>query len=103
MYAVFKSGGKQRRVQAGETVRLEKLAGEEGDSVSFDQVLAVHNGQELSLGSPFVEGAKVSGEIVAHGRGRKITVLKFKRRKNYKRKLGHRQSYTDVRITDISG
>lgn len=102
MYAIIRSGGKQYRVQEGDSVNLERLEGDEGTTVTFDDVLAVGEGKELKLGKPLVEGAKVEGEIVIQGRARKIIVFKFKRRKNYKRKKGHRQYFTRVKITSIS-
>ena len=102
MFAVFESGGKQHRVVEGEVVRLERLDGEPGDAVTFDRVLMVAEGDEVSIGAPLVEGSRVTGEVVVQGRGRKIRVIKFKRRKNYLRKKGHRQAFTDVRITAIT-
>lgn len=103
MFAVFESGGKQHRVVEGEVVRLERLAGEPGDEVVFDRVLMVADGDDVAIGSPLVEGGRVTGEVVDQGRDRKIRVIKFKRRKNYLRKKGHRQHFTDVRITAITG
>lgn len=102
MFAVFESGGKQHRVQEGDLVRLEKLEVEAGDAVTFDRVMLVGEGDELSIGTPLVDGGKVTAEVVAHGRGDKVVIIKFKRRQNYHRKLGHRQSYTEVRVTGIS-
>ncbi len=103
MYAVIASGGKQHRVSPGETVRLERLPGAEGDSVTFDQVLLVSNDDGLTVGAPTVAGATVTGTITTQGRGRKIVVGTYKRRKGTQRRLGHRQHYTLVEITDISG
>ena len=102
MFAVFESGGKQHRVAEGEVVRLERLDGQPGDQVVFDRVLMIADGDDVAIGKPLIEGGEVAGEVVEQGRARKITVLKFKRRKNYMRKKGHRQPYTDVRITAIS-
>lgn len=102
MFAVFESGGKQHRVVEGEVVRLERLAGEPGDPVVFDRVLMIAAGDDVVVGEPLVQGGRVSGEVVAQARGRKINVIKFKRRKNYLRRKGHRQDYTDVKITAIS-
>ena len=102
MFAVFESGGKQHRVAQGEVVRLERLGGEPGDRVVFDRVLIIADGDDVAVGNPLIEGGQVSGEVIEQGRARKITVMKFKRRKNYMRKKGHRQPYTDVRITTIS-
>lgn len=103
MYAVIKTGGKQYRVEQGDTVTIEKLAGDRGDTIAFDEVLLVGGDDETKIGTPVVAGASVSGTIVEQGRARKITVFKFKRRKNYKRKKGHRQYFTRVRIDAISG
>ena len=102
MFAVIESGGKQHRVVQGEVVRLERLPGEPGDAIEFDRVLMVGEGEDVAIGTPLVEGGKVSGEVADQGRGRKIRVIKFKRRKNYMRTQGHRQAYTDVKITAIS-
>lgn len=102
MFAVFESGGKQHRVEEGEVVRLERLAGEPGDPVTFDRVLMIAAGDDVVVGAPLVPGGRVSGEVVAQARGKKINVIKFKRRKNYLRRKGHRQAYTDVKITGIS-
>jgi large subunit ribosomal protein L21 len=102
MYAVFKTGGKQYRVEKGDTLRVEKLAGGVGDAVTFDQVLLL-GGEALKLGKPLVGGAKVEATIVAQGLGPKLVVFKFRRRKNYRRKRGHRQPYTALEITNIVG
>ena len=103
MYAVIQTGGKQYRVEPGKTVVVEKLAGEEGADVVFDQVLLVSSGDgaTLSVGKPLVAGAKVTGQIVEQGRGDKLVVFKFRRRKNYVRRNGHRQDYTAVKIAEI--
>ena len=103
MYAVIRSGGKQARVSPGDTLRLEKLAGEVGDSVELAEVLLLENEGEPRVGTPLVDGAKVRGTILAQGRGDKIIVFKMKRRKGYRRKQGHRQAYTEVRIDTIEG
>lgn len=100
-HAVIRTGGKQYRVAAGDVVRVEKLGGEPGDKITFDEVLAVE-GDSPQFGSPLVAGAKVSGEIVTQDRDKKIVVFKFKRRKKYRRKAGHRQSFTAVKITEVS-
>jgi len=102
MYAVFESGGKQHRVIEGEVIRLEKLVCEPGDSVTFEKVMLVGEGDKVSVGTPYVEGGKVTAEVVAQAKHKKIKVLKFHRRKNYLRKQGHRQLYTEVKITGIS-
>lgn len=101
MYAVIKTGGKQYRVTEGDVLRVEKLNAEAGASVELDQVLMVTDGDDVKVGSPLLDGGKVSAEVVAHGRNRKIEVIKFKRRKNYHRKHGHRQHYTEIKITGI--
>ena len=105
MYAVISSGGKQYRVEPGQTIVVEKLVGDAGTKVTFDEVLLVSQGDggALSIGKPTVAGAKVSGEIVEQGRGEKLTVFKFRRRKNYVRRNGHRQDYTAVKIAAITG
>ncbi len=103
MYAVIETGGKQYRVAQGDVIRVEKLAAAEGESVTFDRVLMVGDGAEARLGSPLVEGGKVVADVEAHGRGDKVTVIKFRRRQKYRRKQGHRQDYTQLRITDIQG
>lgn len=100
MYAVIESGGKQYRVTEGEVVRLEKLPGQPGEEVVLERVLLVSDDRTV-VGTPFVEGARVVGRIVAHGRGRKIVVFKFKPKVRYRRKQGHRQPYTAVRIERI--
>ena len=103
MYAVIQTGGKQYRAEPGQTLWVEKLAGNAGDKVSFDQVLLVANDGKVAVGTPTVAGAKVSGSIVEQGLGEKLVVFKFRRRKNYVRRNGHRQDYTAVKINNISG
>ena len=102
MYAVIVSGGKQHRVEEGETLKLEKLNIEVGASVDFDRVLLVVNDEDVKIGAPVVEGAKVSAEIVSHGRGKKVRIMKFKRRKHHMKQMGHRQWFTEVKITGIN-
>jgi len=102
LFAVFESGGKQHRVVCGETVRLERLPGAAGDEVSFNRVLMIGAGEQVLVGAPYVDGGLVTGEFVAQGRGKKIRVIKFKRRKNYLRHKGHRQAFSDVLITGIA-
>lgn len=102
MQAVFSTGGKQYRVQEGDTVRVEKLAAEEGASIDFDQVLMVSEGDEVKVGTPYVAGGKVTAKVKGQGRGKKIRILKFKRRKHHLKQMGHRQSYTELEITGIS-
>jgi large subunit ribosomal protein L21 len=100
MYAVFKTGGKQYRVEQGDKLRVEKLPGNVGDAITFDQVLMV-GGEALKLGKPLLGGAKVEAKIVDQGLGKKIIVFKFRRRKNYRRKNGHRQPFTALEIVQI--
>ncbi len=104
MYAVIQTGGKQYRVEQGQTIVVEKLDGDKGTKVSFDEVLLVSSGDgtTVNIGKPTIAGAKVAGEIVEQGRGEKLIVFKFRRRKNYVRKNGHRQNYTAVKIASIS-
>lgn len=101
MYAVIKSGGKQHRVVEGEVLKLEKLEAETGASISFDEVLLVGEGESVKVGQPVVEGAKVSAEVVSHGRHEKIKIIKFRRRKHHMKRAGHRQWFTEVKITAI--
>jgi len=101
MYAVFVSGGKQHRVEQGEVLRLEKIEEETGKTIDFDQVLLVGSGEDVKIGTPVVEGAKVQAEVISHGRADKVTIIKFRRRKHSMKRQGHRQWYTEVKITDI--
>lgn len=102
MYAVIKTGGKQYRVAEGQRLRVEKLPGSAGDKVTFNDILLV-GGDTPKVGKPFVSGASVAAEITAQDRGKKVIVFKFRRRKNYRRKAGHRQPYTELKITGITG
>jgi len=102
MYAVIETGGKQYRVNQGDVIKVEKLAVEVGQKVDFDRVLLVGEGSDVKVGSPLVEGASVAGTVVEQDRHRKIIVFKMKRRKNYRRKQGHRQDYTGVLIDKIN-
>jgi len=102
MYAVIVSGGKQHRVKEGETLKLEKIEVETGASVEFDQVLLVSNGDDVKVGAPVVAGAKVTAEVVSHGRHKKIKIIKFRRRKHHMKQQGHRQWFTEVKITGIN-
>jgi len=102
MYAVIKTGGKQYRVEPGATIRVEKLAGEAGSTLELGDVLLVADGENVKVGTPNVEGASVKAEIVAHGRGEKLLVFRYRRRKAYRKKTGHRQPFTALKITDIS-
>ncbi|MEP6493618.1 MAG: 50S ribosomal protein L21 [bacterium] len=101
-YAIIKTGGKQFRVEAGRTYKIPSLVGDEGGKIEFNEVLLGNDGSNIKTGVPSLSGAKVTGEIVRHGRGDKIIIFKQKRRKNYARKRGHRQGFTEVRIHDIS-
>ncbi len=101
MYAVFKTGGKQYRASTGDVIKVEKIEAEKGATVELDQVLMVGEGEDIKIGTPFLEGGKVTATVVDQGRGDKITVIKFKRRKNYRRKMGHRQYFTQIEITGI--
>jgi large subunit ribosomal protein L21 len=102
MYAVIKTGGKQYRVMEGQKLRVEKLLGDKGDTVTFGEVLMI-GGESAKIGKPTVGGASVSAKITQHARGPKIIVFKFRRRKNYRRKNGHRQPFTELLITGIKG
>ncbi len=101
MYAVVATGGKQYRLQEGDVVQVEKLAGEAGDQVVFDQVLMLGDGEAARIGTPLVEGARVVGTILEQTRGEKLTVFKYKKRKMYRRKAGHRQLLTRVKVDSI--
>ncbi len=103
MYAVLRTGGKQVRVAPGDSVRVEKLEGAVGDPVELSDVLLVGGDEGARIGTPLVEGAKVVGTIAAQGRGPKLVIFKMKRRKGYRRKRGHRQSYTEIRVEGIEG
>ena len=103
MYAVFQNGGKQHRVTEGQTVRLEKLELEIGATVEFDNVLMIANGEEVNVGAPYITGSKVVAEIVNQGRADKVKIVKFKRRKHSRKEAGHRQWFTEVKITGING
>jgi large subunit ribosomal protein L21 len=101
-YAIIKTGGKQFRVEPGRTYRIPSLVGDQGAQVEFNEVLLGNDGSNVRTGVPALSGAKVTGEIVRHGKGDKIIVFKMKRRKNYARKQGHRQPFTEVKINDIT-
>ncbi len=103
MYAVIESGGKQHRVKEGETLKLEKLEVATGENIDFDKVLMVANGDDIKVGTPYLEGGKVTASVVSQGRHKKVNIIKFNRRKHYRRQAGHRQWYTEVKITGISG
>ena len=101
MYAIFRTLGKQFRAEKGQTLRLPLMAAKPGDKLTFDEVLLSSDGTTIRAGTPLVKGARVLAEVVGEGKEPKIYVFKFKRRKNYRRKTGHRQRYTEVRITDV--
>jgi large subunit ribosomal protein L21 len=103
MYAVIKTGGKQYKVAPGEQLKIESLDAEVGATVAFEEVLLIANGEAIQVGTPVVAGGKVSAEVVAHGRGDKIRIIKHRRRKHYHKEQGHRQNFTEVKITDIVG
>ncbi|CAN5286799.1 hypothetical protein BH24PSE2_BH24PSE2_16910 [soil metagenome] len=102
MYAVIKTGGKQYRVREGGVLRVERLAADAGASVTFDRVLAIGSGEDVRIGAPLVEGGQVTAVVRGHGKARKIEVVKFKRRQNYRRTIGHRQAYTEIEVTGIA-
>jgi large subunit ribosomal protein L21 len=101
MYAVIKTGGKQYRVEQGDVLRIEKLEVGTGENVDFDEVLLVADGDNINVGQPLISGAKVTAEVVSQGRHDKIRIIKFRRRKHYRRQAGHRQWFTEVKITGI--
>lgn len=103
MYAIIKTGGKQYRVQEGDLITIEKLEAAADETVTFDQVLTVVNDGSVKVGTPLVNGAKVTGKVVEHGKGKKILVFKYKAKSNYRRRQGHRQPYTLVKIEKIEG
>ena len=103
MYAVIVSGGKQHRVKEGETLKLEKIEVATGETIEFDQVLMVGEGEGVKIGAPVVEGAKVTAEVIAQGRHKKVKIVKFRRRKHSMKQAGHRQWFTEVKITGIKG
>ena len=102
MYAVVNSGGKQYKVQQGEVLRVEKLSGDVGSSVTFDRVLMFSDGENVSIGQPLLDGVSVEGHIVEQGKAKKIIVFKYKRRKRFRRKKGHRQEFTAIQIDSIN-
>jgi len=103
MYAVIQTGGKKYRVNKGLKLKVEKLDVAEGDSVELDKVLMVANGDDVKIGTPYVDGGKVTAKVVSHGRGKKVKIIKFKRRKHHLKRQGHRQAFTELEITDIAG
>ncbi len=103
MYAIIETGGKQYRVSEGDVIRVEKLPAAEGESVEFTKVLAISKDGKLSVGNPWLEGSKVTAKVLQHGKGEKIIVFKYKPKKNYRKKQGHRQPFTEVQIEEIEG
>lgn len=101
MSAIIETGGKQYRVSSGDEIRFEKLQGEAGDTVNFDHVLLTADGEDVKIGRPYLENSEVRGKIIQQGKSKKIVTLKYKRRKGYHRKIGHRQPFTLVRIENI--
>lgn len=101
MYAVIKTGGKQYKVAEGDVLKIEKLLANEGDSIEFSDVLLIANGEEIKIGAPQLTGSKVTATVQKQGRGDKVKIIKFRRRKHYRKQMGHRQSFTEVKITNI--
>lgn len=101
MYAIIESGGKQHRVTEGEVLRLEKIDAAAGETVTFDKILMVGSGSDVKIGAPYVEGSSVSAEVVEQGRAKKVHIIKFRRRKHHQKRTGHRQYFTEVKITGI--
>ncbi|MBL3589299.1 MAG: 50S ribosomal protein L21 [Gammaproteobacteria bacterium (ex Lamellibrachia satsuma)] len=102
MYAVIQTGGKQYRVSEGDTVKVEKLSADQGASVELDKVLMVADGEDIKVGTPYVDGGKVTATVKSHGRGKKVKIIKFRRRKHHMKRQGHRQWYTELQVTGIS-
>ena len=102
MYAVIQTGGKQYRVSEGATLRVEKIKADEGASIEIDKVLMVGEGDSVKIGSPYVDGGKVTATVKSHGRGKKVTIVKFRRRKHHMKRQGHRQAFTEIEVTGIS-
>ncbi len=101
MHAVIKTGGKQYRVSPGDKLNVETLLGDAGSDFQFNEVLMISDGDDISVGAPVLEGASVMAKVIEHGRGKKIRIVKFKRRKHYRRQMGHRQNYTRVEIVSV--
>ena len=102
MYAVIKTGGKQYKVAAGEKLKVEKLVGEVGSAITIEEVLMLADGDNITIGAPMVKGASVKATVVSHGRGDKVMIFKFRRRKHYRKTQGHRQDYTEIQIDKIA-
>lgn len=103
MYAVIQTGGKQYRVSEGATIKVEMLKAEQGASVELDKVLMIANGDDVKVGTPYIEGGKVTATVKAHGRGKKVKIIKFRRRKHHMKRQGHRQWFTELEVTGIAG
>jgi large subunit ribosomal protein L21 len=103
MYAVIQTGGKQYRVSEGSTIKVEMLEAEQGASVELDKVLMITNGDDVKVGAPYIEGGKVTATVKAHGRGKKVQIIKFRRRKHHMKRQGHRQWFTELEVTGIAG
>lgn len=103
MYAVVQTGGKQYRVSEGMTIKVEKLIGEEGSNIELDKVLMIADGDDVKVGAPYVEGGSVAATIKSHGRAKKVHIIKFRRRKHHMKRQGHRQHYTELEVTGITG
>jgi large subunit ribosomal protein L21 len=103
MYAIIKTGGKQYKVAPGDVIRVEKLPAAEGETVAFDQVLMLADGDKIQIGTPLLAGQSVAASVLRHGRGKKIEIIKFRRRKHHRKQAGHRQSFTEVAITNVGG
>lgn len=103
MYAVIESGGKQHRVKEGELLKVEKLDIATGETLTVNEVLMLGEGDSAKIGSPYVDGGSVTAEVVSHGRHPKVNIVKFRRRKHHRKQMGHRQWYTELKITGISG
>ncbi|HOV89922.1 MAG TPA: 50S ribosomal protein L21 [Syntrophorhabdaceae bacterium] len=101
MYAIIENGGKQYKIMEGKKIRLEKISANTGEDIQIKEVLAINNGENTILGDPYVQGAYISGKVLGHGRLRKVTVFKYKRRKDYKKKIGHRQHFTELLVEKI--
>lgn len=103
MYAVVKTGGKQYKVAQDQYLKVEKLEGNEGDTIELDQVLMIADGDKLKIGSPILDGGKITATILSHGRHKKVEIMKFRRRKHHQKCTGHRQYYTEIKVTAING
>lgn len=102
MYAVIKTGGKQYRVSQGDKLRIESLQAAEGESITIDDILMIGEGENVTIGSPMVANASVNATVLSHGRGKKVTIIKFRRRKHHRKQMGHRQNFTELEITGIN-